>query len=92
VLLLFNDSSFQRLVALMKDESLVADTSHAPSSPMPASPRTGFGDEPPNNDLLYHVDLVQLLARLTEGVNVNTEIKCQVRIGACWRLGRVWCL
>ena len=31
-----------------------------------------------NNDMIYHIELVNLLARLTEGVNVNSEIKCQV--------------
>lgn len=31
------------------------------------------------NDLAYHIELVDLMALLTEGMNVYTEIKCQVR-------------
>ena len=30
------------------------------------------------NDFVYHIELVSLMARLTEGANRATELKCQV--------------
>nr|CAB3257468.1 inositol 1,4,5-trisphosphate receptor type 2 [Phallusia mammillata] len=73
VLLFYNDqASFKLLVELMKEHARRSRLQEE----LDSSFHKGDMDDDELSPLLYHIELVQLLAYCTEGKNVYTEIKC----------------